>query len=58
MVFRARVGNLEIEGIDLIRDDVQGQVVDLTVMVRPLSATVALVEGVRACLEMSAPNNR
>jgi hypothetical protein len=47
LVFRARVGERDVEGIDLIRDDGQGRVVDLTVMVRPLSATMALGEAVR-----------
>ena len=30
LVFRARVGNLDAEGIDLIRDDAEGRVCDLT----------------------------
>jgi SnoaL-like protein len=46
LVFRARVGDREVEGIDLLRDDEAGRVADITVMVRPLSAAMALGEAV------------
>jgi hypothetical protein len=45
-VFRARIGEREVEGIDLLRNDEQGLVADFTVLVRPLSATIALAEAV------------
>jgi len=46
LVFRARVGDREVEGIDLLREDGDGKVSDFTVMVRPLSAAVALRDAV------------
>jgi hypothetical protein len=46
LVFRARVGDRDVEGIDLLRDDEQGLIADFTVLVRPLSATIALAEAV------------
>ena len=46
LVFRARVGDREVEGIDLLRDRDDGLIVDFTVMVRPLSAAIALAEAV------------
>ena len=46
LVFRARVGDRELEGLDLFRFDADGLVTELTVMVRPLSATIALAEAV------------
>src|SRR5258706_4923364 len=46
LVFRARIGDREVEGIDLLRNDEQGLIADFTVLVRPLSATIALAEGV------------
>ncbi|MBI4730430.1 MAG: nuclear transport factor 2 family protein [Acidobacteria bacterium] len=46
LVFRARVGERQVEGIDLLRFDPGGRVEDFTVMVRPLSALVALAEAV------------
>jgi hypothetical protein len=46
LVFRARIGEREVEGIDLLRNDEQGLVADFTVLVRPLSATIALAEAV------------
>ncbi|ULE32351.1 nuclear transport factor 2 family protein [Mycobacterium sp. IDR2000157661] len=50
LVFQARVGDKEIEGCDFIRLDEAGAVKELTVMVRPLSATLALAEQMRARL--------
>lgn len=44
LLFAARVGDRELNGIDLLRFDDQGRVRDLMVMVRPLSALNALVE--------------
>ena len=42
LVFKARIGDLEVEGIDLLRTDADGLIEDFTVMVRPLSAAQAL----------------
>jgi hypothetical protein len=44
LVFSARVGENEIQGIDLLRFDGDGRIRDFTVLVRPLSATIALAE--------------
>jgi hypothetical protein len=44
LVFRARVDGKQIEGIDLLRFDDAGQISDFTVLVRPLSATIALAQ--------------
>ena len=44
LVFRARVEDKQIEGIDLLRFDGDGQISDFTVLVRPLSATIALAQ--------------
>jgi len=46
LVFRARIGDREVEGVDLLRHDDLGRVSDFTVMVRPLSAALALAEAV------------
>ncbi len=42
--FRARVGDRELKGIDLIRFDDAGKIVEFEVMVRPHSGLVALGE--------------
>ncbi len=42
LVFRARVGDRELEGVDLLHTDAAGQVDELVVMVRPMSAALAL----------------
>jgi len=43
LIFNARVGNRELQGLDLIRTDGSGRIADLTVMVRPRSALDALL---------------
>ena len=51
LVFEARVGDRELQGIDLLRFDDDGLIVEFTVMVRPLSGLTAVVEGMRAALD-------
>ncbi|HZO61122.1 MAG TPA: nuclear transport factor 2 family protein [Solirubrobacterales bacterium] len=54
LVFKARVGDKEVEGLDLLRFDGAGKIADFTVMVRPLSAAMALGEAVGKGLEEAA----
>ncbi|MNP64697.1 hypothetical protein D3C76_1602140 [compost metagenome] len=42
--FSARVGEKELKGIDMIRFNEQGRIVEFEVMVRPLSGLQALGE--------------
>jgi SnoaL-like domain len=44
LVFEARVGDRDVEGIDLLRAGEDGLIDDFTVMVRPLSAAQALAQ--------------
>jgi hypothetical protein len=44
LIFRARVGEREVDGIDLLREGGDGLIEDFTVMVRPLSGLTALAE--------------
>jgi SnoaL-like domain len=44
LVFRARVGDKELQGIDLLRLDDDGRIADFTVLVRPASGLMALAE--------------
>lgn len=46
LVFEARVGDRQLQGVDILRIDDAGLVNDFTVMVRPLSATLALAEAI------------
>ena len=55
LVFRAHVGDKDLEGIDLLRVGADGLIEDLTVLVRPASGLMALgqamgpkVEGLKA----------
>lgn len=50
LAFAARVGERAIEGIDMLRFDGSGAIVDFTVMVRPYSAATALRERMAALL--------
>jgi hypothetical protein len=51
LLFSARVGNRELNGIDLLRFDDEGKVSELTVLIRPLSGLNALVEAMARELE-------
>jgi hypothetical protein len=44
LIFEARVGDREVQGLDLLRFDADGRVSELTVMVRPMSGMHALAE--------------
>ena len=51
LIFAARVGDRELEGVDILRFDENDRVRELTVMVRPMSGVHALAERMRAMLE-------
>jgi hypothetical protein len=51
LLFGARVGERELNGIDLLRFDDADLVRELTVMIRPLSGLTALADAMRARLE-------
>jgi SnoaL-like domain len=44
LIFRARVGERELEGMDLVRLGPDGLIADFTVMIRPLSGLIALAQ--------------
>jgi hypothetical protein len=44
LIFTARVGERELQGLDLLRDDGEGRIGEFTVMVRPASGLIALAE--------------
>jgi hypothetical protein len=44
LIFKAKVGDREVDGLDLLRFDGRGKVRELTVMVRPMSGVNALAE--------------
>jgi hypothetical protein len=51
LIFKARVGDRDVDGLDLLRFDDQGLVSELTVMVRPMSGVQALGAAMGAELE-------
>lgn len=51
--FEARVGDRDLEGIDLLRFDDEGRISDFTVMIRPLSGLQAVAASMQALLEAS-----
>jgi hypothetical protein len=50
LVFKAKVGDREVEGVDYLEVDGAGKVRSLTVFVRPLSAAHAVAEAMQAAL--------
>lgn len=51
LCFTSRVGDREVEGVDLLRYDDDGLVAELVVMMRPLSALLAIRDAVAAGLQ-------
>jgi len=54
LLFRTRVGDKQVEGADILRFGDDGLIEDFTVMVRPLSAAMALGEAVGKGLGLRA----
>ena len=52
LVFRARVGDKQVEGCDFLHLDESGSIDEFVVMVRPLSGAHALAEAMQAQLEL------
>ncbi len=50
LVFEARVGDKQLQGCDFVQFDDQGAITELTVMLRPLSATLKVAEAMKAKL--------
>jgi SnoaL-like domain len=44
LIFQARIGDRELQGLDLIRPGADGRIAEFTVMVRPASGLMALAE--------------
>jgi hypothetical protein len=51
LIFRARVGEKELEGLDHLLYDDEGRVKEMRVMVRPMSGMYALADAMRRQLE-------
>jgi hypothetical protein len=50
LCFTSRIGDREIEGVDLLLYDDQGRVAELVVMMRPASGLLAMREAMAAAL--------
>jgi len=53
--FRAHVGGKQLKGIDLIRFDAEGRIVDFEVMIRPASGLAALADEMSRRLAAAMP---
>jgi ketosteroid isomerase-like protein len=51
LVFEATVDGKQVQGLDHLRLDADGRIVELTVMIRPLSGLIALATAMGARLE-------
>jgi len=50
LVFEARVGDRQLNGVDILRFDADDRIVELMVMVRPMSGVQALAEAMQTKL--------
>jgi hypothetical protein len=48
LVFAARIGDRELQGCDFLHENEDGEIDEFVVMVRPLTAALALADGMRA----------
>jgi hypothetical protein len=55
LAFSARVGDRELDGIDLLHFDDGGRINDMAVYVRPMSGMHALAEAMKKKLEEASP---
>ena len=53
LIFEARVGDRDVQGMDLIREDGDGRIAEFVVMVRPASGLAALAQAMGARLGTS-----
>ncbi len=51
LVFAARVGDRELEGVDILRFGDDGRIEEMKVMLRPMSGLMAVGERMKALLE-------
>jgi SnoaL-like protein len=51
--FSAIVGELKLKGIDMIRFDEQGQILEFEVLIRPVDSLIALGERMRDSLDLA-----
>jgi hypothetical protein len=51
LLFEARVGDRSLQGIDLLRPDSNGRIIEFTVMIRPASGLIAVAERMGPALE-------
>jgi hypothetical protein len=51
LVFRARVGDKDVEGLDHLTLDDDGRIIEFRVMIRPLSGLIAMAQTMGARLE-------
>jgi len=54
LLFAARVGDRELQGVDILKLDSEGRIVELTVMIRPMSGLQALGERMRQMREAAS----
>jgi hypothetical protein len=51
LIFEAKVGDREVNGVDILRFDAEDRISEMTVMVRPMSGVNALAEAMQARME-------
>ena len=54
LIFKARVGDKQLQGLDHLTLDADGLVTELAVMIRPLSGLIAVAQAMSARLEAAS----
>ena len=54
LMFEARVGDKQLQGVDILRFGADDRIVEMTVMVRPMSGVHALAEAMQRMLERAS----
>ncbi len=58
LMFEARVGDKQLQGVDILKFNDDGRIAEMTVMVRPMSGMHALAEAMQKMLEAAGPRRR
>ena len=54
LMFEARIGDKQLQGVDILKFDADGRIAEMTVMVRPMSGMHALAEAMQRMLDSAS----
>ena len=54
LMFETRIGDKQLQGVDILKFDADGRIAEMTVMVRPMSGMHALAEAMQRMLDSAS----